>query len=270
MPPTGVDPGVTNLSFLAMSLWMMGDDDAAEERAREVIARTRALGHRFSLAFALTHVGFLNQMRRRPEAVRATVEEGLAIAEENGFPIFIPEAHFMLGWADTRLAAPGDDARVAGGIARMRGSLDAWRGHGARIWQTYFLAQLAETLIAAGRFAEAEDAIADGLESARSTNEGLCEPELYRLRALLHARSTEHAGNGSGDAMEADLRRALELARERRSLIYEFRAAAALATRWREQGRQAEGDALVESVRERFVGEPAEEEWREALASPPA
>jgi class 3 adenylate cyclase/tetratricopeptide (TPR) repeat protein len=270
MPPTGVDPAVTNLSFLAMALWMLGDDDAAEARAREVIARTRDLGHRFSLAFALTHVGFLNQMRRRPDAVRATVEEGLAIAEENGFPIFIPEAHFMLGWADARLADPGDDARVAGGIARMRGSLDAWRGHGARIWQTYFLAQLAEVLLTAGRFVEADAAIADGLESARSTNEGLCEPELYRLRGVLHARSPGHTGNGSGESVEADLRRALELARERRSLIYEFRAAVALAARWREQGRQAEGDALVEGVRERFVGAPAEEEWHEPLPSPRA
>jgi hypothetical protein len=61
---TGHDAGVTCRSNLAVSLWHLGYPDQALKVNREMLQLARAIGHPFSLAYALHHTGWLYQYCR--------------------------------------------------------------------------------------------------------------------------------------------------------------------------------------------------------------
>jgi predicted ATPase len=106
----------------------------------------------------------------------------------------------------------------------------------------FFLALLAEALLASGRVGEASVIIDEALERSRRTAERWVEPELYRRRAQLRlaAPSKDLAG------ATGDLVRALEMARAMEARLWELRAGRDLASLWAEQGeRQKAYDLLA-------------------------
>ena len=67
----GVDAGVGCLSFTALTLWQLGYPDQAVKKGNEAVALSRAVSHKFSLAFAEYFVGgILRQFRREASAAQ--------------------------------------------------------------------------------------------------------------------------------------------------------------------------------------------------------
>jgi predicted ATPase len=108
----------------------------------------------------------------------------------------------------------------------------------------FYLALLAEALLASGRAGEASVIIDEALERSRRTAERWVEPELYRRRAQLRlAASSKDLAGATGDLV-----RALETARAMDARFWELRAGRDLARLWAEQGERQKAYELLAPV----------------------
>ncbi|MBI4538387.1 MAG: AAA family ATPase [Gemmatimonadetes bacterium] len=233
----GVDGGITAASFGAMANWLAGRAARAAALAEECEALAHRLRHTYSYAFALTHIAFLHLMRRHLSAAMTRAAEALSIAEEKGFLVFKPMCGLVLGWAATHEAEAPER-----GLTIMRHSLDGWREAGALIWQTYFLAHLADRHTALGGLDEADALLQEALEAAHRTHERFWEPELHRLKGNVGL------ARGDDETAEAAYRRALEVADSQGARALALRAARALARLLRDTGRETEARASLQAA----------------------
>src|SRR5207248_5996930 len=72
---TSHNAGVTCRANLAVALWHLGYPDQALQVNQEMCRLARAIGHAYSLAYALHHTGWLYQHCRLGAEVRAAAEE---------------------------------------------------------------------------------------------------------------------------------------------------------------------------------------------------
>jgi class 3 adenylate cyclase/predicted ATPase len=214
---TGLDLGVSVLSFAAWASWLLGYPDRALRHSEEMLALARDVGHPYSLAWAFSFSAWVHQYRREPAAARRQAEAAIALAQTQGFNLFAAMGTMFRGWA---LAASGE-ARE--GIPELRRGIEAYRSTGAESSRAHWLVLLAEAHGAAGEF-EAGLRALDEADIER-TGERYYEAELHRLRGeLLLARG----GAASADA-ERCYQRALEVARAQRARSLELRAAISLS-----------------------------------------
>jgi predicted ATPase len=110
--------------------------------------------------------------------------------------------------------------------------------------------QMAEALGYAGQVADGLAAIEEAIARSEHTDERWLMAELLRVKAELLCLQ---AAAGAAAAAEDHFRQALDWARQQGALSWELRAATSLACLWREQGRSAEGMALLQPVYDRFT-----------------
>jgi predicted ATPase len=224
----GQDPKVTCFAFGANGLWLLGETDRALAMSREAVALARQLGHAYTLALALYFAAILHQRCGEPAASGECAEELLRLADEHGFTFWSAGGTILRGRA---LAEQG---ALAEGIADMGRGLSAWRSTGGVVNTTYYLALLAESLGAAGRFGEGLAAVAEAMALARATEEQFYAAELYCLKGELLRRQAASRGVTKTGGTKATLmrrtasscfRKALALARRQGATALELRAA---------------------------------------------
>ena len=118
------------------------------------------------------------------------------------------------------------------------------------MWQSHFLALLAE---AYGQSGQAEDglrAVAEGLAFVERTEERVYAAELYRLKGELtlqkfKVQRSEFKGEKEA---EACFRQAIDIAGKQQTKSWELRAATSLARLWQQQGKTAEARELLAPV----------------------
>lgn len=234
--PTGDDVRIHAFTFLAMALWHLGRPDQAVRRMDEAIALARRQAHPYGLAFALVVGGYLAMFRRDPARATALSSEGLAIAMDKGYSYHMVMGGFVRGWA------LGEEGAGDEGLAAMQRSIEAARRAGARMGQTLFLAQMADSCIRRNRFEEAARWLEELAAATTTTGETFFEPELHRLSGQCAA------GTGDRPRAAACFQRALEVARAQQNRGHELRAATSLARHWREDGLHEEARDLVGAI----------------------
>ncbi|WP_432260178.1 adenylate/guanylate cyclase domain-containing protein [Cupriavidus sp. TMH.W2] len=243
-PAFFLEPGVLTLACLALDLWLLGYPDQALARSQEMLALAQTLSHPPDSANALTFAAMLRLHRGETQPMHELVEALLALATEHGFPFWLAFGTMLLGSA---LVAQGHTAE---GIEKMQQGLSAYRAIGAGIWQTHFLALLAEAHGKAGQAEAGLQMLAEALAVADRTHERLYEAELYRLKGeitLLHPSCASAAGAGWNEA-EACFQQAIAIARRQGARSLELRAVMALSRLWRQQGKApAAREMLAES-----------------------
>ncbi|MBI4234172.1 MAG: AAA family ATPase, partial [Chloroflexi bacterium] len=127
------DPSVGCLTIASYFLEVLGYPDQALKRSREALTLARGLSHPQSLAFALAGAAWFHQLRREPQEALQRAEAVIALATEQGFPLYLGRGFIFRGWA---LAEQG---QAEEGIAQMRQGLATYRATGAKIVLTYFL-----------------------------------------------------------------------------------------------------------------------------------
>ena len=133
------------------------------------------------------------------------------------------------------------------GSTLLRSELDACERSGWTNWYTEFLGDFAEGLAGLGRFSEALAAIEQALAKAEQRGERYYVAELLRLKGefLLAQSDGEHIA----DCFNA----ALTIARDQDTLLFELRAAMALA-RWRlRQDLREDAQQILAPAYGRFV-----------------
>ena len=104
-----------------MILWFLGYSDQALARLHEALALAHALAHPFSLAFARAFASFVHQFCRDVPATHEQAEAAVALATEQGFPVWAAHGMIPRGWA-LAMQGQGEEglAQVRQGIAARR------------------------------------------------------------------------------------------------------------------------------------------------------
>src|SRR5262249_37987637 len=132
------DAGVGCLSYMSRLLWSQGYPDQALQKSAESLRLAQELAHPQSQAYALHFAAALHQHRGEWRAVQAWAEALMALAHEQGFPLWEAGGIILRGWA---LAEQG---QLVEGIAQMHQGIAAWWATGAEIGRSYYLVLLAE------------------------------------------------------------------------------------------------------------------------------
>jgi predicted ATPase len=236
-------PGVTCLTYAAMSLWLLGYPDQALHRAQEALTLAREVARPFLWAYTLTALVLLHQLRREEHHVQERAEAIITVSREEGFPYFLAIGTIFRGWA---LARQG---QAEEGTAQLRQGLATHRTTGAKMAQSYLLAFLGEAYGVDGQPEAGLQVLDEALAAVRDTGERMYEAELYRLKGeLLLMRSTDHMA-----AAEACLHQALTIAGRQQARSLELRAATSLARLWQQQGKRDEARALLATLYDWFT-----------------
>jgi predicted ATPase len=234
----GQDPGVACRAFTALILWLLGYPEQALARTHDAMVLAQELSHPFSLAFARSMVAVVSQCRWDMPAMHEHAEAAVALATEQGFPLWAPYGTILRGWA---LAIQGQDEE---GMVQVRQGIASFRATGGRLFFPYFCTLLADVSDHLGHTADGLQALAKAQTLMEHYEVRFWTAEIYRLRGVLLLRQP---GTQQAEA-EAWLQRALDVAHRQEAKSLELRAAMSLSRLWQQQGKRAEACALLAPI----------------------
>jgi class 3 adenylate cyclase/tetratricopeptide (TPR) repeat protein len=229
--------GIAALSYLAWALWPLGYPDQAAAAARQAVRRARERGHVPLTAFCLYVDSFLgNAFGATDEASATQADEAVAYCAKHRVTAYEHWARFCQGIALQRRG----DGREA--IAVMRQSMTAAEKLNAEFLRPLHLGHLAAAEASVGQVGTAFDLLDQALQIAAQRQELFFAAELHRLRGETLLMS------GQAQEGEAELERALQMARRQQARLWELRAATSLAQFRRQQGPGAASGELLAPI----------------------
>jgi len=150
---------------LGWALWFLGYPEQALRRARAALALAREIAHAPSIEIALNCLTFLHQHRRDASATQQSADEMIALATEQGLPLWLALETMLHGWA---LVEQGQSDE---GIAEMRRGLAGYQAIGSELNVPYFLGLLAEAKGKAKRADEGLVLLAEALSMVDKNRE---------------------------------------------------------------------------------------------------
>ena len=236
---------MNNVGFpihLAVTFQLLGRLGEATRMAEEGLRRARESNHLFSLTYALVMRARLHRYRRELEAARTWSEQGMALAEENGFPWWLEFGRLTHAWALAELG------QVDQAIAEQVAALAEAQLHGLATRETE-RAQLAYCYALSHRTGEALSLLNDVLAQIERTGEKMSQAEIIRLKGeVLLMHDPTNAAKA-----EACFRAALEVARAQEAKWWELRATVNLARLLRDTNRRDEARAMLAEIYDWFT-----------------
>ncbi len=208
-------------NYLAHTLWYLGYPDEALRQSQVALTLAQESAHAHSQVFALVHATFLHHLRREGQAARRRAEEGVALATEQGFVLWVAYATILRGRGLVELGQREE------AIAQIREGLAGYRATGAALECPSFVALRAEVLAQRGQIEEELTVLAEMLSEVDTHRRRFQEADLRRLTGEL-LRSRAHPT----EEVEACFRQALELTRQQQAKSLALRAAISLARLW--------------------------------------
>ena len=200
---------------------------------------------------------FAAEVHRRRREVRETGEyakAAIAVACEQGFPIYLAWGTVLQGW---EMAERGNPAE---GIARIHQGLTAYAATGASLGRPNLLAMLAEACGKAGKPEAGVDYLAEGLDFAHDTGEIIDGAALHRLKGELILQISPQRE----DEALACFQKATEVARHQGARSLELQATLALARLWRHQGKPDSAREILLPIHRTFTEGFDLSDWNEA------
>jgi predicted ATPase len=235
---TGQNSGVTLRCYLAWSLWQLGYPDQAFRHLREAVALGEELSHPYSLAYALGHLGRLQEYCRMGAEAQQTAEKVIALGTEQGFAFW--QAIGALTMARCLLL----HGQVEPAIGLQKQTLAAYQGAGAELSLAYFYTLYVQAHQQLAQFDDADSALADAFAAMDKSNERWFEAELYRLKGeLILARSPDAQGEA-----ENCFNRSLEIAQRQDAKTWQLRTTTSLCRLRKSQGRAEEGRQKLSEI----------------------
>jgi serine/threonine protein kinase/tetratricopeptide (TPR) repeat protein len=244
-PPEGLatrtiayDIGAVGQSLLGDVLWALGSPGDAIRASEDAIARGRACSP-FTESVALVDRMALAISMRDQDTARARTASLIALSEEHGYQYWI--VFWQIGLAVIGLIDSTPEDEVDAAIAQATTAITTMRtAYGSNLQCTRYLAWVVEACLEHGRVARAGALLNEALQLTGEDGERYWLAELLRLQARL--RQAEGADPAE---VERLLHEAIGVARDQHALTFEQRASAALERLMRDQGRQAEANAVA-------------------------
>src|SRR6266516_2142263 len=211
-------PVVTCQAFAAMACWMRDAPDQAAGLLHDTLTLARQLGHPYTLGFALFVDTWLGIYRQDIAHVRRRADEVIALAAEQGFPMFTALATITRGWA---LAEQGEPKA---GVAEVRRGLAVYQATGAGMLRHFLLGLLAQAHRRARHLDDALAVLDEALAVSVASSEHFYQAELHRLKGEL---LLDLSADRLAEACKS-LSQAVTVAHAQQALIFERRAAASL------------------------------------------
>lgn len=241
-----IDLQLVSLVHRSILYWIIGRFDEALAVAAKAEALARALQHPYSIAWALTWGSTAYLLQGEIDLLAARLEEGIGIANQQGFSYVAAMGRMMQGWVDGQKGATRD------GIAKLRNGVTAFEATGAAIVVPYFHTLLAELLGKSGHGAEALDVLQQAAEQVERWGERWQEAEIYRVKGDVLAAMP----GGDARIAEQSYRRALSIAESQGANGWRQRSYASLARFLRDQGRRDEADETERAQHSPFDEKP--------------
>ncbi|MDM0045948.1 AAA family ATPase [Variovorax dokdonensis] len=251
--PSVQDAGTAAWSVLGMACWLRGDSLGADRSVEGAMSHIERLARPFDTAYANCFIAQqLNVQRRFADALRhatACVE----MSQEHGFATWL-----VCGLMQQAVAAASLGPSQAA-VDGLRGAMTAYLGAGAQAAIPFFCWGLARGLRNLGDDDGARAALAQGLESAKSTGETYLVAELLILSAELAA---------SDEAALLLLEEARQVATDQGAVALALRASLTALRRRKLVSDDAERDERAWLVLEGQAPTPDDPRWaQDALAA---
>jgi len=232
----GQDIGVVCRGWRAWALFPLGFPDQAEEVALETIRMARELLHPLSLSYALAIGMFIYLLRQDTARAKELAEENYKLSGEHGFIFFYTHSIMVLG-------VLADLDQVENGIQQTRAGMAGLEGAGAALLLPSYLIWLAEIYASLGKIEEGLAAVVEGLALIERGDEHSWEADLHRVKGdLLLLKSVDES------EVESCFQKAISIAKEQGTKLYELRAVMGLSRLWQKQGKTKEACALLSDV----------------------
>lgn len=222
---------MTALAVLARVLWLQGYADQAKRAAAKSVEEALASNHSMSLCYALDMACpialLIGDLGAAGDYVKMLLDHS--------------SKHGLAPWGRVLAVKRGE---LGDGLSLLQTGWDE-RGEAFSILRIAIL--MAEALGCAGR-------VENGLAVLEETIKRSEEP--WVVAGLLCSKGELllfQGAPGAAAAAEVHFRQALDCARRQGALSWELRAATGLARLWCDQGRPAEGMALLQPVYDRFT-----------------
>lgn len=238
----GHDPAVCGLSIASLLHAILGSPSQARDAGDRALALARRLNHDPSLVHGLWFVVEAQIAHHDVPGVIVNTAELLKLAAQHGLPLPQAIGRVYRGWA---LVSAGKNAE---GIALALEGMAQLERLGARVFLSRAHCLVAESYLIVGQYAEGLAQVNKAIDVASEIGDAFYPARLFQTRARLM-----RAAGLADDAIEADWRRSLELARSQGARLYELRAAIGIVRLWRDQGRSDDGCDLLNSVCNRFT-----------------
>jgi predicted ATPase len=232
------DVGVAAKTYLALTLWPMGQVEHAQRVTDEALARAQRIGHAGTAAYVRSHCATLEMIRGNPAAVAAHAEALLDISGAHEMPMFAAYGAVNAAWARARMG--GGDAA----IAEMRAAIEMCRQRGIGLNMPILTTVLAEAEALAGDMNAGLETIELALAATERQGERWFAAETNRIRGEILLK------RDLGDTAPAEeaYRTAIAIAQQQKAQSFELRAAVSLARLWRDQGKPRQARELLAPV----------------------
>ena len=229
---------MTELSFRALTLWLLGYPEAAQADIDLAVNEAREIGQAATLMLALGITNYTHLICGNHVAANALADELLALADEKGAPLRKAEAIFQRGCV---FALTG---RVSDAVKMIASGVTAWRATGSTVWTPLHLSFLANAHARLGQFDDARRCIGEAMIAVETTKEKWCEAEVNRVAGEIALMSPEP----DATIAQTNFERALAVARKQHAKSWELRAAMSMARLWRDQGKLEQARELLAPV----------------------
>jgi len=219
---------------------------------QEALTLAQDLAHPLSQCAALNFAARVGQFRGEARIAYERAEATITLSTEQGFTYWLAEGIILRDWALT------EQGQEEAGLAQMRRGLSAYGATGARLWQLYYLALMAEVDGKVGQIEVGVAELAEAFSLVEMTQEHEHEAELYRLRGELTLQEAmQKATRGTSPRplipsiqaeAEACFLKATEIARQQQAKSLELRATTSLVRLWQHQGKVKEAHQLLSEV----------------------
>jgi class 3 adenylate cyclase/predicted ATPase len=250
------DPLIVSLVYSGHIEWLLGRPGRARECCNTARQLANEIGHPFMLAFA-SILGVCDHWYEGDLAANlASVERGLKVAEDYGYPMYK-----VIGplWATSALAARGPAPAVLEKLCGLLGKLPA---ENRCIQMPLYRTLLAVEFGRIGQIDRARTLAASAQSLMTQTGERWAAPEIYRIHGSLLCREPDRDDRG---AMRL-FRRSLASARRLGAIGWELRTAISLASLLKSGSgsERAEARDLLLSTRTKFPSAETSADLREA------
>ena len=252
----GSDLMVNCTSYLACSLYFLGDAQRAQQVCRQMLAQARALAHPHTLAQALSFAALLQRWLKQPEQALLLSAQAMAIARQHDFQLWRACGEMTHGWARVMQGQPDGLADIDASIATMRQALG-----GISI---VFLSSRIEALVHLQQFEAALAGIDQALADAARTGDGHFLAELHRLQGVC---LLEMGAPQAASTAQRCFEQALTISRQQHAKALEWRAATSLARLHLRHGQAAQARQALQATTQGFADDPASHDLTQALAS---
>jgi hypothetical protein len=229
---------------MALTSLLLGFPDQAERNFEHALAREKELGHPVTTAWVVA-VGLVHAMLIDD---RGLIDALAARMSEHSQKFKMTHFHRLARVNIAYLTALKGDPKA--GLAEIEACLSEWLGVGYRYFMPIvWLAQIRIQLL----LEEANDAFGTvkvALAHVAETGEAIFAAELHRMNGIVALADK----NGRNEQLaEQSFKTAIEVAHAQDARLFELRAATSLAKLWRDQGKRAEAETLLEPIYDWFT-----------------